>query len=245
MAKRRRNAQCSILTSVPNISQAVSGSSMAYPINTVFAETYTQESFPHVEAAVAPKKRNNRRPKSGEGEVAQKPKAQRGKRRAKKAQNPVPLEVQAGPSGSTAPEAEGQQFSNAVFPRVQAASSYSQHEIGYAVNAQEYAPFGQTSSAFPTDQSTFAAVQGYSQYNGDMASQALAFGSADTLSGGCYAPLDFGGFYQLNTLQPLFPSASKQTGYGTWLLLFSQLTRAPPPVSLQARLRSPRRRTRL
>jgi hypothetical protein len=211
MAKRGRNAQSPILTSAPNISQAVSESFMAYSMQTVFAETYTQESFPHAKAAVAPK-RNNRRPKSGEGEVARKPKAQRRKRRAKRVQNPAPFEVQAGPSGSTAPEAEGQQFSNAAFPQIQAASSYSQHEIGYTANAQEYSPFNSTSQTpgFPTDQLT----QGYSQYNGDMASQALAFESADTLSGGYYAPLDFGGFHQLSTWQPSFPSASDQTGYG-------------------------------
>lgn len=177
MAKRRRNGPSSavpILTSVPDTPQAVSGPSMSYPTNTVFAETHTKESFPHPQntnAAAAPKRKSRRRApaKSGdkgqntaiatqsqlqlEEEVAPKSKAQRGKSRGKKAQDPEPPQIQAGPSGSTAPEPQTRETQpiysvpqvSSTIPQdnPQASGSYTQPQIGlgYTGNVGEYTPF--------------------------------------------------------------------------------------------------------
>ena len=238
-AKRRRNCPSPPM-SVPDAPQAVSGPSMPYPSTTIFAETHTKESFPHPQnksAAAVQKKRNRRRApaKSGdkgqnattatqqqsqlecEGEVTQMPKAQRGKCRGKKAQDPEPPQSQAGPSGSTVLEHQAleiqpvysvpQQVSNnsGFLPEnTQAFGSYAVEQSAPSDSMDT----SQTPASLPTDQVAFAA-QGYPQYNGDIASQAFGFGSADVL--GYCAPLDFGGHYQHSsayTAPSSFPSAS-------------------------------------
>lgn len=259
MAKRRRNGH------TPGIPMPVLDTPPSlYPSNTVFAETHTKESFPHPQntnAVAVPKRKNRRRAPAKSGgkgnsatatatatqrshveheEVTKKPRAQRGKRRSKKAQDPEPSQDQAGPSGSTAPEPEApvysisHQVSNNIFPQenVQAPGSYNQYQIGYAGNIQESAPFNsvltsQTPASLPTDQFGLGvAAEGYID-DMALASQASAFGCANTLGGGYYTSLDFGGHYQLNASQPSFPSAWDQAGYADLTATVSSANHCP------------------